>query len=79
LKKKSFIWNEEATLAFSLLKYIKSSTLVLATPNFSKTFIVECDAFGQGIGVVLRQQGRSLDFESKQFKGKYLVKSTYEK
>jgi hypothetical protein len=34
---------------------------------------------GQGIGVVLMQEGRPLDFESKQLKGKYLVKSTYEK
>jgi hypothetical protein len=79
LKKNSFVWNEEATLAFSLLKYAMSSTPVLATPNFGKTFIVECDASGQGIGAVLMQEGRPLAFESKQFKGKYLVKSTYEK
>jgi hypothetical protein len=79
LKKNSFVWNEEATLAFSLLKDVMSSTLVLETPNFGKTFIVECDASRQGIGVVLMQEGRPLAFESKQFKGKDLVKSTYEK
>jgi hypothetical protein len=79
LNKNSFVWNEEATLAFSLLKDAMSSTPVLATPNFGKTFIVECDASGQGIGVVLMQEGRSLDFESKQFKGNDLVKYTYEK
>jgi hypothetical protein len=34
---------------------------------------------GQGIGAVLMQEGRPLAFESKQFKGNDLVKSTYEK
>jgi hypothetical protein len=53
LKKHSFVWNEEAILAFSLLKDAMSSTPLLAMPYFGKTFIVECDAFGQGIGAVL--------------------------
>jgi hypothetical protein len=46
LKKNSFVWNEEATLAFSLLKDVMSSTPVLITLDFGRTFIVECDAFG---------------------------------
>jgi hypothetical protein len=79
LKKNSFVWNEEATLEFSLLKYVMSFTPIMVTHDFCKTFTVECDASGQGIGVVLTQQGRTLAFESKQIKGKYLVKSTYEK
>jgi len=49
LKKNSFLWNEESTLTFSLLKDATSSTPVFVTPNFGKTFIIECDASRQGI------------------------------
>jgi hypothetical protein len=46
LKKNSFVWNDKATLTFSLLKDSMSSTPILETPYFGKTFIVECDALG---------------------------------
>ena len=79
VKKDEFSWNPEATKAFEHLKEEICLALVLATPYFTKTFIVECDASGNGIGVVLMQEGRPIAFESHPIKGKYLQKPIYEK
>ena len=52
---------------------------ILATPDFTKTFIVECDALGNGIGVFMMQKGRPISFEIQPIKGKDLLKPIYEK
>ena len=52
LKKNAFAWNEGADAAFEELK-AAVTTPVLMLPNFSLPFVVECDALGRGIGVVL--------------------------
>jgi hypothetical protein len=79
LKKDAFSWTPEATKAFEDLKQVMCITLVLATPNFTKTFIVEYDASGNGIGVILMQEGRPIAFESHPIKGKNLHKPIYDK
>jgi hypothetical protein len=44
LKKEGFYCTQVATKAFEKLKEAMCTTPVLATPDFTKTFIVECDA-----------------------------------
>uniref|UniRef100_A0A2N9IYS4 Integrase catalytic domain-containing protein n=1 Tax=Fagus sylvatica TaxID=28930 RepID=A0A2N9IYS4_FAGSY len=44
LKKDAFGWNEAATDAFEKLKVAVSQPPVLALPDFTKSFVVECDA-----------------------------------
>jgi hypothetical protein len=52
LKKEAFSWTQEATKAFEKLKEAVCTTLDLAMPNFIKTFIMECNASGHGIGAI---------------------------
>jgi hypothetical protein len=78
-KKDTFSWTPEATKYFEQLKEVMCKSPFLTTLDFTKTFIVECDTSGNGIGVVLMQEGRPLDFESRPLKGKDLHKPIYEK
>jgi hypothetical protein len=55
LKNKSFTWNPTDAQDFQTLKMAMCTTVVLALPNFTKTFVLECDASRKGIGVVLMQ------------------------
>jgi hypothetical protein len=76
LKKNSFTWTPAA---FQTLKTTMCTTLVLALPNFTKTFVLEFDASRKGIGIVLMQEGRPLAFTSKQLSERNLGKPIYEK
>jgi len=54
-KDTQFCWTEKQDQAFKRLKAQLTNAPILALPNFAKTFELECDASGVGIGVVLLQ------------------------
>ena len=56
---------KSASQAFQILKNVLVSAPVLALTDFSMDFVVETDAFGDGIGVLLMQQWQPLAFFSK--------------
>lgn len=78
LKKDSFEWSTSSEVAFQRLKSAMTKAPVLSLPDFSETFIVECDASGNGVGAVLLQQ-RPIAFFSQALQGKNLLLSTYER
>jgi hypothetical protein len=79
LKKNSFTWTPTAAQAFQTLKTTMCTTPVLTLPDFTKTFVLECDASRKGINIVLMQEGRPLAFTSKQLSERNMGKPIYEK
>jgi hypothetical protein len=53
LLKEGFSWNDDAAAAFAALKAAIMTAPVLAMPDFTKPFTVECDASSHGFGAVL--------------------------
>lgn len=78
LKKNNFTWTVGAEKAFGYLKQAMVQAPVLALLDFSKEFVVECDASGVDIGAVLLQE-RPIAFFSQALQGNQLLLSTYEK
>ncbi|PKU73240.1 RNA-directed DNA polymerase [Dendrobium catenatum] len=64
LKSKHFSWEAEQSQSFEEIKLALSSALVLALPDFDKCFHVDTDASGIGIGAVLSQDKRPVEFFS---------------
>ena len=55
IKKRQFYWTKECENSFTIIKAAFAYTIILAYPDFTKLFIVDCDASDFGIRSVLSQ------------------------
>ena len=79
IKEGLFPLDGDAETTFQHLKTTMTTIPILALPNFSKPFIVENDAFGYGLRVVLMQEHRPIAFFSQMLSPQARYKSIYEK
>ena len=77
--KDSFQWSDAAASSFQSLKVALSTAPVLHLPDFSKPFIVDCDASGMGFGAVLHQGDGPLAFYSRPFAARHMKIAAYER
>ena len=47
------------------MKEVIRNCPIIALPDFSKPFVLECDALGEGIGAVLKKGQHPIDFKSR--------------
>ena len=78
-KKGAFVQIGEAQERFDKMKQVMSSCPVLALPDFTQSFVLECDASEIGIGAVLMQSGHPIAFESRKLREYERHYSIYDK
>jgi hypothetical protein len=74
-----FYWGAMQEHYFNTLIDKLTHAPLLQLPNFGKTFELECDASGIGIGDVLLQEGKPIAYFSEKLSGPSLNYSTYDK
>ena len=75
----TFTWAAAQQDAFKTLKDKLTHAPLLQLPDFNKTFELECDASGIGLGGVLLQEGKPVAYFSEKLSGPSLNYSTYDK
>jgi hypothetical protein len=75
----SFRWGAVQDQAFHTLVDKLTHAPLLQLLDFGKTFELQCDASGIGIGCVLLQEGKPVTYFSKKLSGPSLNYSTYDK
>ncbi|XP_027122069.1 uncharacterized protein [Coffea arabica] len=78
-KNENFHWRDSQEKVFCALKHKLTHAPILALPDFSKTFEIDCDASGIGVGAVMNQGGKSIAYFSEKLNGVALNYSTYDK
>ncbi|KAL1208239.1 putative mitochondrial protein [Cardamine amara subsp. amara] len=74
-----FKWEEAQEKAFQTLKGRLTNAPFLALSDFLKTFEIECDASGVGVGAVLMQEKKPIAYFSEKLGGATLNYPTYDK
>jgi hypothetical protein len=74
-----FVWSKAQQHAFDELKKRLTEAPIIVLPNFAKTFEIECDASGLGIGGVLMQDGKLVSYHSEKLDGARLKYPIYDK
>ncbi|MCO5548013.1 hypothetical protein L7F22_001469 [Adiantum nelumboides] len=78
-KNVKYVWTEKRQQAFDTLKQKLISQPVLALPDLSKPFEVQCDACGDCLGAVLLQEGHAIAYESRRISSDEQIFGIYEK
>ena len=74
-----FVWGTAYEEAFTVLKDKLTHAPLLQLPDFNKTFELECDASGIGLGGVLLEDGKPVAYFSEKLSGPSVNYSTYDK
>jgi hypothetical protein len=61
-KEREFKWDKKCQDSFDQLKNRLMSPPVLVMPYLQKGFDIYCDAYGQGLGCVLMQEGHVITY-----------------